>query len=306
MSKRKVSIALKDFQRLYGDMRALEMAAQLGADAADFNLDLYQQGRGGPQALYNRSDEEITDYFEKLYRHACALGLEIFQTHGRMRIYYGDPEKDQQAIASARLDCLATKALHARYCVMHSVACSVMPPNPEPQRMRDLCFSVFRQILTFAKAYDVTVATETFGYCASRDCCDFFGNAQEFFNIYQRICREGEADGHFAICVDTGHSNHAARFGNPPPQEMIRRAGERLACLHLHDNDGQTDQHKLPKTGTIDWEAIFDALDAVGYSGTYNMELRLGQFGRGFEVETAAFAIKLMRHMLRERYGQES
>lgn len=305
MAKRKISIALGDFQRLFGDEQALETAAKIGADAVDFNLTGYWQGRGGPQALYNRSDEEITAYFENLYRRAAALGLEIGQTHGRMDTYYGDPEKDRQVIASARLDCLATRALHARYCVMHSVSSSVVPPDTDPQRIRDLCFSVFNQILPFAKAYDVTIATETFGYCAARDCCDFFGNAEEFFAIYQRICREGDADGHFAICVDTGHSNHAARFGNPPPQEIIRRAGEHLVCLHMHDNDGRTDQHKIPKTGTIDWNAVFDALDAVGYRGIYNMELHLGQLGRGFEVEMAAFAIKLMRHMLQERYGQE-
>lgn len=304
MHKRKVSIALGDFQRLFGDERALEIAAQIGADAVDFNLTGYQQGCGGPQALYNQGDEEIADYFDRLYRRACALGLEVFQTHWRMDTYSSDPEKNEQAIASARIDCLATRALHAPYCVMHSVSTSALPPDTEPQRMRALCFSAFDQILAFARQYDVTVATETFGYCAARDCCDFFGNAEEFFNIYARICGEGDHAGHFAICVDTGHSNHAARFGNPPPQEVILRAGPHLACLHMHDNDGQTDQHKIPKTGTIRWNAIFDALDAVGYSGTYNMELHLSQLGRGFEIEMAAFAIKLMRHMLQERYGQ--
>ncbi len=131
MHKRKVSIALGDFQRLFGDERALEIAAQIGADAVDFNLTGYQQGCGGPQALYNQGDEEIADYFDRLYRRACALGLEVFQTHGRMDTYSSDPEKNEQAIASARIDCLATRALHAPYCVMHSVSTSALPPDTD-------------------------------------------------------------------------------------------------------------------------------------------------------------------------------
>ena len=58
-------------------------------------------------------------------------------------------------------------------------------------------------------------------------------------------------------------------------------------------------------TGTIDWKGIFDALDPIGYRGVYNMELHLDHFGEGFELETAAFAVKLMRFLLQQRYGEE-
>ena len=119
-----------------------------------------------------------------------------------------------------------------------------------------------------------------------------------------RICEKSCYAEHFAVCVDTGHSNDAVRFGNPPPQEVIRLLGKSVVCLHLHDNDGLTDQHRIPMTGTIDWPAVFDALDEIGYQGTYNMELHLDQFGPGFEEEMAAFGIKVMRQLLRRRYGE--
>ena len=79
--------------------------------------------------------------------------------------------------------------------------------------------------------------------------------------------------------------------------------GKHITCLHLNDNDTLTDQHKLPMTGTLNWDAVFDALDEAGYCGTYNMELNLGHFGADFCVETAAFAVKLMKYMLQKRYG---
>lgn len=102
-------------------------------------------------------------------------------------------------------------------------------------------------------------------------------------------------------CVDTGHSNKAVRFGQPSAGDVIRMLGGSISTLHLNDNDGVLDQHKIPMTGTIDWSDVLDALDEVGYSGIYNMELSLGHFGKGFEKEAARFAVKVMKNMLSER-----
>ena len=111
---------------------------------------------------------------------------------------------------------------------------------------------------------------------------------------------------HFTVCVDTGHSNKAMRYGNPTPADVIRRLGKSVTLLHLNDNDTLTDQHKIPKTGCIDWNGVMDALDEIGYGGIYNMELNLRHFGDNFLIETAEFAVKVMRNMLTERYGKNA
>lgn len=82
--------------------------------------------------------------------------------------------------------------------------------------------------------------------------------------------------------------------------------GGSIQCLHLNDNDTLVDQHKIPMTGTIDWTKTFDALDEIGYDGIYNMELSLRCFGKGFEYEEAEFAIKVMRKILKDRYGENA
>ena len=56
-------------------------------------------------------------------------------------------------------------------------------------------------------------------------------------------------------------------------------------------------------SGTIDWKDTFDALDEIGYDGVYNMELGLNHFGNDFEIEEAAFSIKVMRNILKDKYG---
>ena len=93
------------------------------------------------------------------------------------------------------------------------------------------------------------------------------------------------------------------RFGNPTPADVIRILGGNTVVLHLNDNDTLTDQHKTPLSGTIDWSDVFAALDEVAYAGNYNMELRLEHYGKNLMVETGAFAVKLMKDLLHERYG---
>ena len=96
------------------------------------------------------------------------------------------------------------------------------------------------------------------------------------------------------------------RYGNPTPADVIRRLGKSVTLLHLNDNDTLTDQHKIPQTGCIDWNGVMDALDEIGYGGIYNMELNLRHFGDNFLIETAEFAVKVMRNMLTERYGKNA
>jgi len=53
------------------------------------------------------------------------------------------------------------------------------------------------------------------------------------------------------LCFDSGHANVAedavSTFDAMAPY---------LATTHLHDNDGNTDQHAIPGTGSIDWDLL--------------------------------------------------
>lgn len=200
------------------------------------------------------------------------------------------------------MDCLATSALGAPYCVMHSVTTSETGPDAKPEFMHNLCFEIFDKIIGYAKQYNIKIATETFGDSPRYKCCDFFGNYTEYKKMYERICAKNDNSDYFVCCIDTGHCNKATRFNNnPTPADFIRSMGKNVKCLHLNDNDTLTDQHKPPMTGNIDWTDVLDALDEIGYDGVYNMELNLKHFGEGFEIQTAEFAIKTMKHMLKNR-----
>lgn len=304
--KRKVSISTGTLQKIYGDIGMLEVVRKMGADAIDFSTDGSRWDYRNPQSIYSKSDEEMIAYFSEIRRRADELGLEIGQTHGRLPGFKNIPEEDDALIENARRDCLAASVLGAPVVIIHSVTTMYLGADADPRLMHDLNDRMFRRILPFAKEYGVKIAMETFGDAPGLGCCDFFGQADELIASFERLAAEGDNASYLCYCMDTGHTNKAVRFNQPTPGDLIRRFGHNLAALHLHDNNGLTDQHKLPMTGTIDWNDVFDALDEVGYQGNYNLELLLTHFGKGFEEQTAAFGIALMRHMLKSRYGEDA
>ena len=90
-------------------------------------------------------------------------------------------------------------------------------------------------------------------------------------------------------------------MGHPSVGDVIRKLGSLVEVLHIHDNNGIKDQHKIVGTGIIDWKDTLSALEEIGYSGYYNLETMLKHFGEDFEVEEAKFSVKVLDHMLKSR-----
>lgn len=304
MKEYKVSIATGGLQRKYGDVRALEIAAEIGADAVDFSTFYFGNRTWDfrePTSIYSQGEDAIVQYCTELKKKAVSLGIFICQTHGRGEGFVNNKEEDDAQVENARLDLLAASALGAPVCVVHNASTIHLGADAPAKLMRDLSFDQFTRMLPYAAQYKVKLATETFGDATGKNCIDFFGDVNEFLMTFNRIRAASPYREWFTMCMDTGHTNKSTRFGNPKVGDVIRMLGDNITALHLNDNDTLTDQHKPPMTGTIDWKDTLNALDEIGYAGVYNMELSLGHFGSGFEIETAAFAIKVMKHMLSGR-----
>ena len=304
--KRLVGISIGHFQEVYGDKKALELAAQIGADSVDLSL---CNGKINhfrtADSVYSKGEEAVIEYYTKLKEYADSLGIIIGQTHGKCPGFINKKLNDDDLVENTRLDCLATATLGAPACIVHNATSIFMGPDPDPELMHRLSFDLFSRTIPYAKQYGIKIATETFGDAVKYNAVDFFGDINEFEKAYRAIKAVDELKDGFTICVDTGHSNKAMRFGNPTPGDVIRRLGSEVTTLHLNDNDTFEDQHKIPGMGIIDWDDIFSALDEIGYKRVYNMELNLYHYGKNFVVEVAEFAVKVMHHMLKERYGEQ-
>jgi sugar phosphate isomerase/epimerase len=70
------------------------------------------------------------------------------------------------------------------------------------------------------------------------------------------------------VCLDLGHAHL-----NEGAAETIEQLAGYTRTIHVHDNLGRTDEHRLPFAGAIDWPAILMELEKTGYSGALTMEL---------------------------------
>lgn len=61
-------------------------------------------------------------------------------------------------------------------------------------------------------------------------------------------------EGGVKFCLDTGHMNTFSRIGMDVWWEALE---DRIVALHLHDNDGLSDDHMVPGRGTFDFERLF-------------------------------------------------
>lgn len=70
------------------------------------------------------------------------------------------------------------------------------------------------------------------------------------------------------LCYDSGHCH--AHFKDEFNFEKYKN---KIFAIHLHDNDGASDQHLLPFDGTINWNKVIDNLKKCNYNGPVTLEL---------------------------------
>jgi sugar phosphate isomerase/epimerase len=77
------------------------------------------------------------------------------------------------------------------------------------------------------------------------------------------------------LSIDTGHAHYAhISTGAPPVDYYVRAAGDALEHVHVQDADGYADRHWEPGMGTVNWRAVFAALEECGSKPRLNLELR--------------------------------
>jgi len=70
------------------------------------------------------------------------------------------------------------------------------------------------------------------------------------------------------ICLDTGHWNMAGHLA-----ASARAAAGRIVTVHIHDSEGEVNDHQMPGDGAIDWPQLIDILREGGYGGPLMLEV---------------------------------
>ncbi len=97
---------------------------------------------------------------------------------------------------------------------------------------------------------------------------------------------------YIGLCYDAGHGNI-----DGVGLAQLASTKDRLISIHLHDNDGTADQHRLPFTGTVDWARLMLILRASSYTKCISMESAMRHEGMASEEEFLAKACAAGRRL---------
>lgn len=133
------------------------------------------------------------------------------------------------------------------------------PGNP-PEQAREYLLDSLHDILDHAESVGVDVGIE-FEPELLIECTD------EVLDLLDTVDRDA-----LGVNLDIGH---AAVYGENPA-ESVRQCAGQITGVHLEDIVGGRrgkHYHRVPGEGDIDFDAIFQALDDIGYDGFGTLEL---------------------------------
>lgn len=129
--------------------------------------------------------------------------------------------------------------------VMHLVSKSIAP------KYNEIGLKRIKKIVEYAKSINMKIA---------------FENTK--ISGYLEYVLDEIKDENVGICFDIGHFH--AHFNDIFD---FNRFKNRIFAVHLHDNDGTSDQHLLPFDGTINWLKIMKELKENNYDGPVTLEI---------------------------------
>ncbi len=276
----RISTSNYELAKRYDCAEAMRRLRRAGFDACDFSM-FHFPWRGG---VFDLPGDAFDAYFLGLRAAADACGMSVCQTHAPFGTS-DDPAEDAHRFSVIRRAIRATGLLGAPVIVIHPAMYGQYRTKEALAKALDDNIAMYRSLEDDLARAGVKAALENmFGWDDETDRAipTVFSTAAEMAEALTRLGGD-----HYCACLDIGHAGIVGQS----PAEMIRTLAPWLECLHVHDNDGVTDQHLPPFLGSIDFARVTDALREVGYKGVMNLELNAFPARFPPEMESAVLAL---------------
>lgn len=261
----------------FGDEKAIEMFAKAGFDALDYS------------AFHARSDDSpimksgYKEYAAHLKKVAESNGISFVQAHAPFQYMSDDADYFNSFNTRIIRAMEAAAIMGAEVIVVHPIQNLVYKDNR--YKLYDANMKFYALLIEYAKEFGIKIACENMFQSGAKGIGDSVCASPEEFNKYV----DDIASPWVTACLDLGHCGVCGRKA----QDMLRAmGGERITALHIHDNDGITDLHKLPGTVSMNWDEICKALADIGYKGNFTYEV--SYFLSDYDDEFLPIALKFM------------
>ena len=253
----KLGSTIDPFAR-YGEHR-YEKMKQYGFSYLDFSL------ADTNSAYYTASEDEVKKMLKAEIDLAAASGVTIYQTHGPWRWPSKDDTEEDRAerMEKMKKSIHLTSLIGCKYWIVHPIMPHAIYERKDPEKSKstwDINRPFMRELIKTAHEENVIICLE------NMPMPEFsLGKVEDIIKFVKEM-----DDPNFKICLDTGH----AAVTKEACGDAVRAIGkDLLATLHIHDNNGIHDQHRLPYFGVIDWPDFTKALHEIGFDGSFNSEL---------------------------------
>lgn len=236
------------------DFTAVKMICEAGFDAIDYSMFAMQDD---DNILNTPAYKEHVLELKKL---AESYGKHFNQAHAPFpTIRVGDDKYNETILPKIKRAIEIAGLLEVENIVVHPVFFE--------ENKKEKNIEMYLSLLEDAKAAGVKIALENmFGKKnpeTGRQTPNVCSLGEEFADFYDALPSE-----YFSCCVDIGH---CALVGDTP-ENILRIMGDRVACLHVHDNDTYDDWHFPPFTLDLNWTEIARALADINYQGYITLE----------------------------------
>ncbi len=226
-------------------IKAVKVCSDCGYNAIDIYL----------KRVIDLSESELDEWIDDMQRTIAECGVSVSQCH----LYFGKTDKDnlEEYETKVAKSMMIADRMGIEWGVVHGIDYNSIFGIPLEESIK-LNVEFFKRLQEKVKPKTVGLAFENIMRCD-------FSSA----DVLISICEEASKYGKIGVCWDTGHANLSDGVDQA---HSIRKLGEWLKCLHIHDNHGKFDEHILPMMGTIDWRKIMGALRDIDYKGDFVYE----------------------------------
>ncbi len=248
----------KTFLDFYGE-NLYKKCKEFGFDAIDCRM-----LTDTTSEIYSLSEKEIIALHKKERALADEAGVELVQTHAP---FGGQPrdvtrEEREKHLAWMKRSLRCSSILGVSLWVIH-------PLTPRGDRdlatggveeTREINLDFFTKLLPVARENGITICLENMPWPEFS-----ISSPDEIHEMVDTV-----NDEYFKMCLDTGHNNIYSKGVSAGDQ--VRAHQDVLRAIHVHDNNGKQDQHRIPYDGFVDWSDFGAALRGIDFAGPFTYE----------------------------------
>ena len=239
----------------YGIEEGARKMAEHGYGALDF-------GFVSTNSIFYSDNE--ADYLPVIEKYTTALknnGIKIEQIHGPWRYPPKDATEEDRAERFEKMakSLRLAKLVGAKYVALHPIMPFGAESDENPDEVYKINRDYYSALAKIAEELGVTICLENMPFREFP-----LSSCESIMALIKDISSPA-----IRFCFDTGH---AIYYGEPIAESVKKVGSEYLRILHVHDNDGDGDDHLPPYEGSIDWGKFIEALYDIGYDGVLNLE----------------------------------